>query len=138
MFNDNEIAYVIAICAITIEQKRLHTDGWLQATIRVVCQIALLRRSFLMQNETWERSRADCNGLGKRNFVLENGYESLTRPIIALKLSSATSTTDTTTHQPDQHQQRPRQQLPRQPPQFHPPKQQLLFLTNKSSVSYGY
>jgi hypothetical protein len=29
--------------------------GWNEATVRVVCQIALLRRSFLMQNETWER-----------------------------------------------------------------------------------
>ena len=29
--------------------------GWNQATTRVVCQIAFLRRVFLMQNETWER-----------------------------------------------------------------------------------
>eukprot|EP00614_Pseudopedinella_elastica_P015233 CAMPEP_0172584816 /NCGR_PEP_ID=MMETSP1068-20121228/4394_1 /TAXON_ID=35684 /ORGANISM="Pseudopedinella elastica, Strain CCMP716" /LENGTH=802 /DNA_ID=CAMNT_0013379117 /DNA_START=74 /DNA_END=2482 /DNA_ORIENTATION=- len=29
--------------------------GWNEATTRVVCQIAFLRRVFLMQNETWER-----------------------------------------------------------------------------------
>ena len=29
--------------------------GWNESTVRVVCQIALLRRAFLMQNETWYR-----------------------------------------------------------------------------------
>ena len=29
--------------------------GWNESTVRVVCQIALLRRSFKMQNETWVR-----------------------------------------------------------------------------------
>jgi hypothetical protein len=29
--------------------------GWNESTIRVVCQIAFLRRAFLMQNETWGR-----------------------------------------------------------------------------------
>ena len=30
--------------------------GWNEATVRVVCQLAFLRRTFLVQNETWERT----------------------------------------------------------------------------------
>lgn len=29
--------------------------GWNESTVRVVCQLALLRRAYIMQNETWSR-----------------------------------------------------------------------------------